>query len=120
MILVPTRAAFGVPIDTFFIVAHSLKTDFGQKSALASDADSLHQAQIKIAVGTADTVNMEITNVVRSWRTFTASPRSVMLRQSPEGLTFGYIEFGRTTDLNARPALHISFFNPFFPHHFFF
>lgn len=113
LILVPLEPADGVPGDSFFVVAHAVAADFGAKSPLAPDPDSVRQALVRMAPGEADTVRMEMTRVFRFWRLDPDAPRTVMLLVRPEGATLGRVRFGSSAMAGARPAIRISFFRPF-------
>ena len=79
LVLVPVNAVQGAPSDSFKIEAHALGADLGAKSPLSSLAGSKI-----IHIGSPDTVNIELTTLVRSWSLDTTLTTAFILGQVPE------------------------------------
>jgi hypothetical protein len=60
-------------------------------------------------VGHADSIQVEVTQILRFWQSDTIAPQALMIRQAPEGgnLTFLRLYSSRTTAF--RPTLHITY-----------
>lgn len=112
LILVPSLAPRGVPADSFILAAHAVQADFGAKSPLA--LDSARTVAMWIRIGTADTVRVEVTRLLRFWAADTLAPTTMVLRQAPEGVELAEIRFHSSADAAFRPALRVTYV-PRFP-----
>jgi hypothetical protein len=113
LILVPVQPSVGAPGDTVRMLAQGVAADVGAKSPLLAVAEEdLTLLVASVLVGTADTVRLDVTDLVLSWAADSTRPRSVMVRAIPEGNTFGEVIFGSSGGAAARPALQVTFVPP--------
>ena len=111
VMLVPTEPVVGAPNDTVLVNAEALSADFGPKSPiipLPADSSANERGSRRVPVGTMDTVQIDITHIVRRWRSSTRVPRSFMLRASPEGSSLGELRFG-SSGSNVVPLIQITY-----------
>jgi len=76
LLIPPPAPVPGAPGDTFSLRVLPLGTDFGPKSPLA---DSTYGGYAKVAVGSADTVVLDLTRAFLLWRSNAVMPHTVML-----------------------------------------
>ena len=117
LILVPESPPIGTVADSFRVVAQRVLTDLGSKSPLAGPAFPGDQSFFGAAFvhpGSADTVRIDVTDVVRRWQADTIAPTAVMLRADPEGGSFGEVRFAPSRNASRRPALQVTYV-PLFP-----
>jgi hypothetical protein len=92
------------------LLPNALATDIGPKSPVrAAVVDSAGRLGAKVVAGFADTIKVDITDVVRSWKGDTLSARAFVLRLDREGGSFGQVRFWSTSDLLRKPVLDITF-----------
>ena len=108
LILVPVTAVQGARSDSFKIEAHALATDLGAKSPLASLAGSTISH-----IGLPDTVNIELTNLVRAWSLDTTMTTAFVLGQVPEAASYTEIRFYSSRAPAFRPGLHVTYVKRF-------
>jgi hypothetical protein len=108
--LIPAVAAQGIAADSFGLVALPVVTDFGAKSPL----DGTHADTTIVHIGSTDTVHVDVTNILRFWIGDTLAPRTIVLRQVPEGGNFAEIRFYPSSDAAHRPFLRLTY-APRFP-----
>ena len=109
VVLVPVSAVQGVANDSFRIVVHHVSTDLGAKSPLdpsAAGATFIH-------IGSPDTVNLEITNLVRAWSLDTTMTTAFVLGQVPEAASYTEIRFYSSRAPAFRPGLHVTYVKRF-------
>lgn len=116
LLLVPLLPAAGAPADTFRIQANALGADFGPKSPVIivgalTDTTALRGAAV--AVGSSDTVAVDITAVLQDWQANPSRPRSLMVRASPEAITLGELLFGSSRSAGAIPSIRLTYVPPF-------
>jgi hypothetical protein len=75
-ILIPPAGIVGAPGDTFTLRVLPLGTDFGPKSPLA---DSTYGGYTRVAVGSPDTVVMDVTKAFALWQSNAVMPHTVMV-----------------------------------------
>jgi len=109
LILVPVNAVPGVPSDSFKIEAHPVLTDLGAKSPTATSV----AGTTFIHIGSADTVKIELTNLVRSWALDTTLTTAFILGQVPEAASYTEIRFYSSRTPAFRPALHVTYVKRF-------
>jgi hypothetical protein len=109
LILVPVNAVPGVPSDSFKIEAHPVLTDLGAKSPTATSV----AGTTFIHIGSADTVKIELTNLVRSWALDTTLTTAFILGQVPEAASYTEIRFYASRTPAFRPALHVTYVKRF-------
>ena len=110
LLLVPAEPAFGVTGDTMTLAASAVAVDLGAKSPLVPD--SIFRATARVAVGSADTIAFDVTNVLRAWGGTPTFPRTMMLRVSPEG-GLGAVRIAGTGSATLQPAMLVTFFRPY-------
>ena len=105
--LVPAVAAAGVPIDSFAVEVHAVLVDLGAKSPIAIDVT--HTDSTMIHIGTTDTVQVEVTNVLQAWAADSTQPTTFVLAARDEAQSFAEIRFYPTIAAAFRPALRITY-----------
>jgi hypothetical protein len=109
LIIVPSEATLGAPGDTFLLRAEALSADFGPKSPLlGSTIEGLVLGTTEVVAGTMDTIRIDVTHIMRPWRTDASLPRSFMIRVVPEGAGLGEVRVGSTRE-GSGPALHLTY-----------
>ena len=110
LLLVPAQPALGAAGDTFRLRVHALGADFGAKSPLIIEgADTLEMGSTKVAVGTGDTIRIDITHVLQAWRASATLPRSMMLRLVPEAASVAALDLLPSSSPAGRPSLHLTY-----------
>ncbi|MBI4502867.1 MAG: hypothetical protein HY700_17105 [Gemmatimonadetes bacterium] len=113
LFLIPAAPVVAPPGDTLRIVAHPLAADIGAKSpVLPATADTARGSGGLAPPGMSDTVKVDLTDIIRAWRTDTTQAHTVVLRASPEGGSFGVLQFWSTADPTRRPTLDITYVPP--------
>jgi len=107
LILVPVGPVAGAASDSFTIVAEPVVADLGAKSPLSTSSSFFSAKTIHLNV--ADTVRMEMTDLIRAWALDTAATTAFMLLQTAEAATYAQIRFYSTRTPAFRPALHITY-----------
>ena len=111
LILVPVAPVTGVTSDSFHVTARQVTADLGAKSPLSTDAPA---GSVVIHPGVADTVRLEITDMVRGWVIAdTLATTAFMLGQAPEAASFTEARFYSSLTPAFRPALHVTFVRRF-------
>jgi hypothetical protein len=112
LVLVPTRPVLGAPGDSLAVIAQGLAADFGAKSPLQPiPSDSISARVAFLAVGTADTVRLDVTDLVIGWTRDATRPRAFAVRAIPEGAAVATLRVG-SADGPAPPRLHLTFAPP--------
>ena len=111
LILVPTAPIVGAPSDSFLVVARPVLTDFGAKSPL-STATTLYGHTV-IHPGSADTVRIEMTDLMRAWVGDTTIATSLFLGQQPEAASFTEIRFYSSRTPAFQPSLQVTYVKRF-------
>ncbi|HXH62614.1 MAG TPA: hypothetical protein VNG95_00455, partial [Gemmatimonadales bacterium] len=116
LVLVPISPVVSAPNDSMGLWVRRAIADFGAKSPLAQPnpllpADSTAIAVAVVPTGVTDTVNVEITQMVRFWQADTVVPHTLVLMeaQSREGGSFATLRLYSTRVPGFRPALHITY-----------
>jgi hypothetical protein len=107
MILVPAVPARGTPIDSFAMEIHAVLVDLGAKSPIAVDVG--HTDSTMIHIGTADTVRIEVTNILQAWAADSTQPTTFVLAARDEAQSFAEIRFYPTIAAAFRPSLQITY-----------
>ena len=107
LILVPVGPVPGAPGDSFAVVAHPVLADIGAKSPL--DAGSGFSGRATVHVNTADTLRIEVTDLVRAWARDTTAATALVLGQLPEAVSYAQIRFYSSRAPAFRPALHVTY-----------
>ena len=111
LILVPVAPLNGLASDSLNIIAVQVATDLGGKSPMNDSTGS-----VIIHPGVADTVRLEITDMVRSWVIAdTLATTAFMLRLRPlaEATSFTEARFYSSLTPAFRPGLHVTFVRRF-------
>jgi len=111
LILVPVAPVAGAPGDSFTVVARPIVTDVGAKSPLSGSIG--FYGSTVIHVGSADTVRIELSDLVRSWARDTSLVTAIVLGQVPEAATYSEIRFFSSRTPASRPALHVTYVKRF-------
>jgi len=111
LILVPVSAVQGARSDSFNILARPVLTDLGAKSPLGTTGSLFGSTFIHI--GSPDTVNIELTNLVRAWSLDTTMTTAFVLGQVPEATSYSEIRFYSSRAPAFRPGLHVTYVKRF-------
>jgi hypothetical protein len=107
--LLPARPLIGLPTDPALLVAKAVLADLGAKSPVVTEETSLISTDT-ISPGTADTVRLDVTNMVRLWQSSTERPEALFLSLLPEAATFMRAEFGSTRSPGVgAPRLRVTY-----------
>jgi hypothetical protein len=109
LVLVPVSAVPGVPSDSFTVQVRAVVTDLGAKSPLSPTLSGF----TFIHPGSADTVNIELTNLVRSWSLDTTLATAFVIGQVPEAASYSEIRFYSSRAAAFRPGLHVTYVKRF-------
>ena len=113
LVLVPTGPVLGAPGDSLAVIAQGLAADVGAKSPLQGiPADSVSLRVGFLRVGAADTVRLDVTDLVIGWTQDSTRPRAFAVRALPEGGSVAALRMGARTSGAARPRLHVTFVPP--------
>ncbi|MGH7608304.1 MAG: hypothetical protein ACREME_13310 [Gemmatimonadales bacterium] len=111
LLLVPVAPVQGAPGDSFTVLARPVLADLGAKSPLNPLPNFFGSATIHI--GSADTVRMELSDLIRAWARDTASVTTFVLGQLPEASTYAEVRFYSSRTPAFRPALHVTYVRRF-------
>lgn len=111
LILVPVSAVRGVPSDSFQILARPVLADLGGKSPLGTTTAVFGSKYIHI--NSADTVRIELTNLVRAWTADTTMVTAFILGAVPEATAYTQIRFYSTRTPAWRPTLQVTYVHRF-------
>ena len=109
LFLVPAVPARGAPADSFVIEARTVFADFGGKSPIdlrLGDTTVIH-------IGSTDTVQIEVTNLLQVWAADSTHPTVLVLRPELEAQAFGEIRFYPSVAAAFRPTLQVTFVRRF-------
>jgi hypothetical protein len=110
--LVPRSPMLGLPSDPARLRAKALLADLGAKSPVTTDEQFI--STDTLAVGSADTVRLDVTQIVRLWQSTSERPEAVFLSLLPEGGSFTRPVFGSTrSGTIGPPRLRITYLKPF-------
>lgn len=108
--LVPTGPVLGAPGDSIRILAQAVTADVGAKSPLLIvPIDSVEIRSTVAAVGQADTIRVDVTEILRAWLVNEDLPHVLVLRAVPEGSRLSEVRAGSSALTAARPTLFITF-----------
>ncbi len=117
--LVPIAPSVGAPGDSFRVQVDALSADFGPKSPLVASGGGLDSASllpgVLVAVGSMDTVALDITDIMRVWQADSSRPQSLMIRITPadEGAVLAQLFVGSSRSPGATPVVTITYVPPF-------
>jgi hypothetical protein len=110
--LVPRSPMLGLPSDPALLQAKALLADLGAKSPVTTDVRFI--TSDTLAVGSADTVRLDMTPIVRLWQSASERPEAVFLSLLPEGGSFTRPVFGSTrSGTVGAPRLRVTYLKPF-------
>jgi hypothetical protein len=110
--LVPRSPILGLPSDPALLQAKALLADLGAKSPVTTDTRFI--TSDTLTVGSADTVRLDVTPIVRLWQGASTRPEAVFLSLLPEGASFTRPVFGSTrSGAVGAPRLRITYLKPF-------
>ena len=107
LVMVPVGPVPGAPADSFTILARAVIADLGAKSPLSTNSQFFGTHLVHL--NAADTLRMELTDLVRSWALDSTLTPALMLGQAPEAASYTQIRFYSTRAPAFRPTLHITF-----------
>jgi hypothetical protein len=103
----------GLPSDPALLQATALLADLGAKSPVIT-TDARFIVSDTLAVGSSDTVRLDMTPIVRLWQSASERPEAVFLSLLPEAATFTRPVFGSTrSGTVGAPRLRITYLKPF-------
>jgi hypothetical protein len=111
LVLVPVNAVPGAPSDSFQILARAIAADLGAKSPLSQN--SALSGTTTVHTGSADTLRIELTTMVRAWSLDTTLVTALIMGQSPEATSYTEIRFYSSRAPAFRPALHVTYVKRF-------
>jgi len=110
--LLPREPLLGLPTDSPLLQAKALLADLGAKSPVTSDARFI--VSDTLTVGSADTVQLDVTAIIRLWQTEDELPEAVFLSLLPEAASFTRPVFGSTrSPTTGAPRLRITYLRAF-------
>lgn len=114
LVLLPSEGVRGAPGDSLPLVVLGVTADVGAKSPLQPlPQDSLALRLSFVPVGTADTVRLDVTDIVIGWVQNPERPRSLMVRAVLEGSSAAELRFAGISAGATRPRLDVTFVPPF-------
>jgi hypothetical protein len=111
LILVPVSPVVGAPSDSFAILVRPVLADLGAKSPLSPETQLF--TRVTVHTGSADTLRIELTDLVRTWAIDTTRATALFLGQVPEAASFTEIRFYSSRAPAFRPALHLTYVKRF-------
>jgi len=123
LIFVPVAPVPALPSDSFFLMVNQVAADLGAKSPPANNP--LAPLSVLFGPGLADTVQIEVTSLLRFWQLDTTSVTAVYLRllaldrvdstqlNGSEGTTFTALRLYSSRTPAFRPALRLTFVRRF-------
>ena len=111
LVLVPTAAVRAAAGDSFSVVATPVVTDLGPKSPL--NGNTSLWGRVTVRPGSADTIRIELTDLVRAWSRDTTAATALVLSQRPEAATYAQIRFYSSRAPAFRPSLHVTYVRRF-------
>jgi hypothetical protein len=111
LILVPVGPVQGVVGDSFGIIVRPVQADLGAKSPLSSAIGLFGQETVYI--GSADTVRIEVSDLIRAWAMDTLAATALVLGQVPEAASYTEIVFYSSRTPAFRPALQVTYVRRF-------
>ncbi len=111
LILVPTAPVPGAVGDSFRVVARPVIADLGAKSPLG--IDPTQWGLVTVHLNSADTVRIEVTDMVRRWAFDTSAVTALVLGQIPEAASYTEIRFFSSRTPAFRPGLRVTYVRRF-------
>lgn len=109
LLLTPAQPIMGVPGIATTITARGVLSDQGAKSPLIP----LLASVVPVTVGSADTVVVEVVDIVRAWQVTTNPPaQAFFISLQPEASSFTVPIFASTRSASGVPRLRITYVAP--------
>ena len=109
VVLVPVAPAAGTAADSFNILVRAVLADLGAKSPLSADA----AGSTVVHPGSADTLRIDITDLVRTWSLIDTLATAFFVGQLPEAGSFSEIKLYSSRAPAFSPALHVTYVKRF-------
>ncbi|MEP7325124.1 MAG: hypothetical protein ABI836_04175 [Gemmatimonadota bacterium] len=109
--LTPNSAILGLPNDPATLQVIGVIGDLGAKSPLISGGNSI--GLLTLENGTTDTVEVDVTRLVRLWQTKNGLPPVIFVAIGPEAATFTEPVFKSTRSASGGPRLRITYYEKF-------
>jgi hypothetical protein len=113
LLMMPTTPAQGAASDSFLVEALGVQRDFGAKSILLFNYRGATVGALDrefITMGSTDTLQLEVSPIVRLWALDSLVPKAMVLRATFEGASLAEARFGRSTGAAAfQPRLHVTY-----------
>lgn len=106
LIMIPVGPTVGAPKDSLTLRAEGLAADFGPKSPFDPTQSG---GVVVVPVGSTDTVKVDVTSILGTWRTDSLAPRIIMLRLAREAATLAELRVFATDSAPAAPRLRITY-----------
>lgn len=114
LLLIPSGPVLAAADDTLRLLVHALAADIGPKSPVAiATGDDEPRAGAFVAPNTADTIRIDITNLIRLWKSNTELPRTFVIRAVPDAGTLSEIRFWSSQDAMRHPLVQVTYVPPF-------
>ena len=111
--LIPSEPVRGAPGDTLTVRVAPVAADFGSKSPLVDTVvDSLSRGGGVAAIGSMDTIHVDMTALVRAWTLNSELPRTIMLVAIPEGTSLAELRFFSSGSATGKPAIRLTYVPP--------
>lgn len=111
--LIPVAPVLGLPTDPPLLQGTALFADLGAKSPVVT-TDNRFIVSDTISVGTADTIRLDVTSLVRLWQAVDERPEAIFLSLLPEAASFSRPVFGSTrSGTPGPPRLRVTYLRPF-------
>jgi len=111
LVLVPVAPVQGAAGDSFTVLIRPVLTDLGAKSPLGTRAALFGRQTVHI--GTADTLRIELSDLIRSWARDTSQVPAMVMGQVPEASSYTEVRFYSSRTPAFRPALHVTYVKRF-------
>jgi hypothetical protein len=110
--LLPQSPVLGLRTDPPVLQARAVIADLGAKSPVTSDPNFITAGALSL--GTADTVRLDVTPLVRAWQNSSQPPEAIFLSLMPEAASFTRPVFGSTrSGTVGGPRLRVTYLKPF-------
>jgi len=110
LILVPEGPALGGPGDSVMLHTFGLQADIGLKSPywLPTVSDTVIPGLVRVPVGSADIIRVDITHILRPWQSDSTLPHAMFLMVLPEATALSELRVLSSRSTMA-PGIHITY-----------
>lgn len=112
LLLIPVEPVLGAPSDTINVLGEALSADFGAKSPILPEADSL-VPKTPVGVGSSDTVAVDVSRILAFWQRNPNQVRTFIVRFQEEAASVAELRVGSIRSAGATPALRVTYVPPF-------